>query len=100
LTDQSIFVDVQQTLHSTYSMFGESLGSTAARAPARIISVSEDADRYSRHPSVSEEAEINSRPSSYSPPSLEVLGPQPLYKGVIRVLQMLEECYINVMRVL
>jgi hypothetical protein len=76
LTDHSICWNVQQALHSTYSMFGESLGPLQRGS---YPSVSEDADRNSRHPSVSEEAEINSRPSSHSPPSPEVLAPQPLY---------------------
>jgi hypothetical protein len=81
LTDHSICADVQQTLHSTYSMFGESLGPLLERQRRSYPSVSEDADSNSRHPSVSEEADVNSRPSSDSPPSLEVLGPhaQPLY---------------------
>jgi hypothetical protein len=77
LADHSICADVQQTLYSTYSMFGESLGPLLERQRGSYPSVSEDADRNSRHLSVSEEAEINSRPSSHSPPSLEVLGPQP-----------------------
>jgi hypothetical protein len=83
LTDHSICADVQQTLHSTYSMFGESIhgygGPLIERQRGSYPSVSEDADRNSRHQIFSEEAEINSRPSSHSPPSLEVLGPQPLY---------------------
>jgi hypothetical protein len=88
LTDHTICADVQQTLHSTYSTFGESLGPLLERQRGSYPSVSEDAEWNSRHPSVSEEAELNSRPSSHSPPSLEVLGPQPLYSYA-----MLSECW-------
>jgi hypothetical protein len=96
LTDHSICADVQQTLHSTYSMFGEILGLAGPlleRKRGSYPSVSEDADRNYRHPSVSEEAEINSCPSSHSPPSLEVLGPQapsaPLYDMICHGIGML-----------
>jgi hypothetical protein len=85
LTDCSICADVQQILHSTYSMFRESLGPLLERQRGSYPSVSEDAERNSHHPSVSEEAEINSRPSWHSPPLLEVLGPQPLH---------VMECYV------
>jgi hypothetical protein len=73
LTDHSICADVQQTLHSAYSMFGKSVGPLLERQRGSCQSVSEDADTNYRHPNIDEEAKINYRPSSHSPPSLEPL---------------------------
>jgi hypothetical protein len=76
----SICADVQQTLHSTYSMFGESLRRTAARAPARIIS---ERQRVRRQEFSSTERQRGSRKKSSSLVAQSTFarsaGPQPLF---------------------